>query len=259
MMAALARKEVAYGAAIALFSFACFAGMQAFAKALSPAYNTVELIFWRHVLALIPLCAYVACRKNLGILHTRKPGWIALRSLVGTACLAAMFAANALQPLSQTTVLLFTSGFITPLLASAMLGEAVGRWRWVTIVVGYIGVMFMTGTPSGASMAGTLLGLTAALLQSCVGISLRYLGRSESAFTLTFYFILFGAAACAALMPFFGHWPALPDLPGLIGMALTGLGGQIAISEAYRYAPPAVVSPMSYSGLVWALILDLTI
>lgn len=253
------RTGVLYGALIALFSFACFAAMQVFAKILSPAYDAVELIFWRHLLALVLMGLYVGIRRRLSLLAVRKPGWIALRALIGTLCLAAMFAANAVQPLAQTTILLFTSSLLTPALAFFVLGEPVGRWRWAAIAVGYAGVVVIVGAPSAVSTVGTILGLAAAALQSGVGLSLRYLGRTENAFALAFYFIAFGAAVGAIGMPFFGHVPVPEDMGALIGMGVTGLAGQVAISEAYRHAPAAVVSPMGYSGLVWAVAFDLAL
>lgn len=251
--------RVVYGGLVALFSFACFAAMQAFGKVLSPAYDPCELIFWRHLGALILMLAYIGALRRYALLRTEKPGWIALRSLIGTACLGAMFAANMFQPLSQTTILLFTSVFLTPVLAFFLLGERVGPWRWAAIGAGYFGVLVALGAPTAFSLAGTVFALAAAALQSGVGISLRYLGRTEHAFTLAFYFILFGAVVGALAMPFVGRMPQREDIWALLGMTVTGLAGQVAISEAYRHAPPAVVAPMSYSGLAWAVLFDLSL
>lgn len=251
------RTGIVYGALIALLSFACFAAMQAFGKALSPAYDPFELIFWRHLFGVALMGGWVVACARYADLKTGKPGLMAVRSIIGTTCLFAMFAANAVQPLAQTTILLFTSSLLTPALAFFMLGEPVGPRRWAAIFIGYLGVVLIVGAPSVASVAGTILGLAAAGLQSGVGISLRWLGKTEKAFTMAFYFMLFGGIVGAVAMPFVGHMPQMQDIPALAGMAIAGLAGQLAISEAYRHAPPAVVSPMGYSSLAWSVMLDL--
>ncbi|HRC26914.1 MAG TPA: EamA family transporter, partial [Alphaproteobacteria bacterium] len=114
------------GGVIALASFACFAVMQACGKMLSPAYHPLELVFWRHALSVVAMVGYVLIRRRVYLLKTTKPVWMGLRALVGTGCLLATFAANAVQPLAQTSILLFTSTFLTPVLAALFLKEPVG-------------------------------------------------------------------------------------------------------------------------------------
>lgn len=251
------RSGIVYGALAALLSFACFATMYAFGKALSSAYHPVELIFWRSLIGGVLMGGWVIARGRYADLKTGKPGFLFLRSIIGTACLGAMFATNAILPLAQATVLFFTSALVTPVLAFFLLGEPVGPRRWAAIFVGYFGVVLIVGAPSTASVLGTVLGLAAAGLQSGVGISLRWLGKTEKAFAMAFYFILFSGMVGAIGMFFVGHMPQAQDVWALLGMALAGLVGQLAISEAYRHAPPAVVSPMGYSSLAWSVLFDL--
>lgn len=252
--------RVFYGGLLGLLSFACFAVMQAGAKVLVPTYDPMELVFWRHTIGLVCLVGYVVLRRRYALLKTGRPVWMGVRALIGTACLCAIFAANIYQPLTHTTVLLFTSALLTPLLAAISLKEPIGLWRWLAIGTGYLGVLLMAGVSlQSGSMAGLILGLTAAGLQSGVGISLRFLGKTESAFTTTFYFILFGALAGGFWTVFYGHIPVQEDMGPLFLMAFSGLAGQLLISEAFRLAPPAVVSPMGYSNLVWTTLLDLGI
>lgn len=248
------------GGLIALASFACFALMQACGKALSGAYHPLELIFWRHVFGLGAMLVYVAWARRVYLLKTSKPVWMTARALIGTGCLLAIFAANAVQPLSQTSILLFTSAFLSPVLAAVLLKEPVGAARWAAIGTGYLGVVLMIGWPGGAGVGlGTVFGLLAAVLQSGVGISLRYLGRTEHAFTMSFYFMAFGLVAGAVGMGFVGHAPQAADAGWILGMGVSGLVGQILISEAFRHAPNAIVSPMGYSGLAWSMLFDLAL
>jgi drug/metabolite transporter (DMT)-like permease len=49
------------------------------------------------------------------------------------------------------------------------------------------------------------------------------------------------------------------DWPLLLGLGLAGALGQLLITEAFRNAPVAVVTPLEYTALVWGVVLDFSI
>jgi drug/metabolite transporter (DMT)-like permease len=51
-----------------------------------------------------------------------------------------------------------------------------------------------------------------------------------------------------AIDPAHGWW--------LMGLALTGFAGQVAITEAFRHGQASAVAPFEYSALAWAIALD---
>ena len=54
------------------------------------------------------------------------------------------------------------------------------------------------------------------------------------------------------------NWQAVAraDLPLLLALAITGFGGQLAITEAFRHGQASIVAPFEYSALAWGLGLD---
>ena len=46
------------------------------------------------------------------------------------------------------------------------------------------------------------------------------------------------------------HWPLL------VGLALTGFIGQLAITEAFRHGQASAVAPFEYTALAWGIGLD---
>ena len=46
------------------------------------------------------------------------------------------------------------------------------------------------------------------------------------------------------------------DAPLLLALAVTGFGGQLAITEAFRHGQASAVAPFEYSALAWGVGLD---
>ena len=126
--------------------------------------------------------------------------------------------------------------FISPLLITVFsvifLRETVGIHRWSAIFVGLVGVIVMLRPGSSAFQFASLLPLAAAFGYASLHMLTRYIGKTESALTMSFYiqvtFFLvscfFGIATGAgqfagsedASLEFLMRawvWPSLEDLP----------------------------------------------
>lgn len=149
----------------------------------------------------------------------------------------------------------------SPLLITALsafvLGDHVGRHRWVAVGCGMIGV-FVILRPTGDGLV-TLAGFAAFASALCYAISavmIRRLARTDSTLSIGMSFMVMvsvgtGIAAWPHWVPIVGdHWPLL------LLMGFTGALGQYLIIHAFRCAPPAVVAPFEYTALLWGIALD---
>lgn len=243
------------GMLAALGAFFMFTVMNVFAKLLSETHSVVEIAFYRNVIAAMPFLFLVFALGRREILVIKsKPSLVALRALLGAVSLMATFAAFSLMPMAETTVLLFTSSLFIPILGIFFLKEHVGRWRWSSIIAGFVGVAIMAGPTGAVNALGVAVALLATLLHASLQVVLRYLGRYESPETITFYFVVVGALVTALPLPFVAVAPTLAEIPLLFGVGLSGAMGQWLISVAFRNAPAAIVTVFNYSGIVWATI-----
>src|SRR5205823_5166733 len=81
----------------------------------------------------------------------------------------------------------------------------------------------------------------------------RSMSGSEPAITITFYFLM-TAMVCGLLTSFFG-WVIPTPLQALwmVGAALCGVLGQLAMTTAYRYAEASTIAPLDYTGMIIAV------
>ncbi|MGD9264884.1 MAG: DMT family transporter, partial [Lysobacterales bacterium] len=237
------REHVVLGMFSAVGAFFCFTLMFMFSKLLSANYSVFEISFYRNVIAIVPFLVLIFAFGRRDILVIRaKPGLISIRAVLGVIGLFVTFYAFKLMPMADTTALLFTSSLFIPLLGVIFLRESVGPYRWLAIVAGFVGVVFMANPTGEVYVLGIVTALGAAMLHATLQIILRYLGPYESPETISFYFFAIGILIAALPMPWVATRPSLADVPLLLGVGLSGTGAQWLLSIAYRHARAAIVT-----------------
>lgn len=249
------KEHVVRGMMAATGAFFMFTVMNVFAKLLSANHSVIEIAFYRNLVASVPflLLVFAFGRREILVIRS-KPGFVGLRAVLGCLSLMATFAAYSLMPMAETTILLFTSSLLIPVLGIVFLKEQVGPYRWAAIVAGFLGITIVA-QPTGAVYAlGIAVALGAALMHATLQIVLRYLGRFESPETITFYFVVIGTVVAALPLPFVAVQPTLAEIPLLFGVGLSGAAAQWLLSVAFRNAPAAIVTVFNYSGIVWSIV-----
>lgn len=221
-------------------------------------YHVAEAAFYRNLIVLLPLLAYILIRRNTDILKTQKPKLVGFRALLGGISLMVTFAALEKLPMAYATVLFFMSSLLTPALAFFVLKEHVGIHRWSAVIVGMCGVIIIA-QPSGAiSIAGLILALLAATMHGIMYTTLRGL-KTENPFTVTFYFIVAGVLIPAAFLPWVAKGVAQDHIWIFLLIGASGGIAQIFLVNAYKYAPASTVTPFSYSALLWTILIDINL
>jgi drug/metabolite transporter (DMT)-like permease len=215
-----------------------------------------ESLFYRQALALPLVLGVIAAGPGLRSVKTRRPWAHVWRTVLGMTGMALNFLTYLLLPLAEATVLLFTVPIFATILSALVLKEPVGRHRWSAVLLGFVGVLIVV-QPGGGGLAphGVAVGLMAAIVVSGVSITLRQIGRTESASTTVFWFTILSAVPFGLAMPFLGKAHDAETFGLLLALGLFGGLAQLALTSSLRLAPVSVVLPMDYSSLVWSALI----
>jgi drug/metabolite transporter (DMT)-like permease len=245
------------GIALRIAATSCFACMAAAIKlGHADGIALPELAFYRFAFGLPPLLAWIALTHNWGAWRTKRPLAHLTRGTIGLATMVTAFAALTFLPLAEAA----TIGFVAPLfsvaLSALILAEPVGRHRWSAVALGFLGVLIVM-QPGGSRLPpiGLALALAAALGTAAVTITLRQIGRTESAPTIVLWFTCFSMAVTGLFLPFYGQWHDARAWAILAALGLFGGLGQLFLTSALRFAPVSVVVPFDYTQLLWAVLL----
>lgn len=243
-----------YAMMLAVFMFAL---MDTVMKVLSQTYPAIQVAALRSLTSLPLIVVYVGIKVGYGdIFRIRWPLHL-LRAVLGIAMLS--FFAFGIRKLSLAEA--YTIFFIAPAIITALsvwfLKERVDLARWIAIAVGLCGVLVVL-RPSGAGFLtiGGLAVLGAAAMYAVSAITVGILARTDRSEHMVFWLMVMmsiGAGLLAA-----PGWVGMRtgDIPLLLGLALSGFIGQLAITEAFAKGDASSVAPFEYTALAWAVGLD---
>lgn len=236
-------------------AFFLFTVMQALNKLLVDHHNVVEISFYRNAITLIPCVIFLLITKRYELIKTKRPQALAYRSLVGIIGLMLTFGATQILPISNANILFFTATLMVPAMAFFFLKEKVGPYRWSAIVVGMCGVLLVAQPSSDMPFLGVMIALGAAVTHALAQILIRSL-KTESPFTITFYFFLGGMIFSGLAMPWMANPISAYSAIVLLGIGITGGFGQYFLTTGFQAAPASALAPLAYTGLLWATLLD---
>lgn len=251
----LRRDDIRLGILYMLASVFLFSLQNVTVKWLAERYPVAEMVFFRSALSLLPAAVLVWRAGGAGVLRTRRLKGHLLRSALWGGSLGAAFLSYHLLPLADAISLSFAAPLFLTALSWPLLHEAVGKYRWSAVLVGFVGVLVMSHPTGGGNALGIVYGVLNALFGALGSIAVRGLSRTESSQCVVFYMGLFIALFTLPLLPFVWVRPDFLDLLGLISLGLVGGVGQYWTTQALFYAPAAAVAPFNYTALIWGLIL----
>jgi drug/metabolite transporter (DMT)-like permease len=245
------------GIALRLLTALLLAVMFALVKLASTrGVNVVESLFYRQCGTAAAATAFVAVGPGFASLKTQRVWAHVGRMALGLSAMGLNFLAFILLPLAEATTIGFSVPIFSVILAAIMLGEPTGKWRWGAVAVGFAGVLLIVQPGSGdVPLAGASVALVAALLTASVTIVIRKLGATERAATTVFWFAVSSLVPMGLLMPWFAGPHDLASWGILAGMAVAGGLAQLTLTGALRLAPVALIMPMDYTSLLWAVLL----
>lgn len=233
-----------------------FAAAGVFVKIGSSDFGAAELGFYRCVFTAIVAYAYI--RTTGGTVKSRYIGTHLLRSLLGAVSLIGYFYAITQLPLATAITLNYTSPLFLAVTTTVVLGERFSPWLIFAIVLGFGGVTMLLQPNFEEGKAGAaMIGLFSGVVASWAYLSVRTLGRlGEPDWRVVFWFGAVGAAVCAAwqLITTGLHAVRWNNAWVLIGLGVSGVLAQLAMTRAYRTGNTLVVGAFSYSAIVFGTI-----
>ena len=238
-----------------------FALMDAVLKALSARYPVLQIATLRALTGLPLVLLYISWRRAWhSVWRIRWPLHL-LRGGLGIAMLSLFTTGVRELPLSATYTLFFIAPLLITMLSVPVLKERVPAAHWWAIGLGFVGVLIAL-QPRGKDLqeglitAGGLAVLGAAACYAVAAIVGRLSSRTDSTESMILWMMVFVALGAGTLAA--PHWlpVAWDDAPLLLALGLTGFGGQLAITEAFRHGQASAVAPFEYTALAWGVGLD---
>jgi S-adenosylmethionine uptake transporter len=241
------------GVGLYLLGVGLFAINDALGKWLVKDYGVGQLMMLRSIGAVIVLAPMIwSLRVN--VVDRRQAPLQVLRILIAAVDTFAFYYATRFMPLADVMTFYMAAPLIVTALSAPLLGEKVERFRWIAVLIGFVGVLIaLRPSPQMFSQAAPLA-LFGAVMFALSQTITREL-RGVHWLPLVLWQFVVGGLIGAATVPFAWTTPSAFDV-GL--MALVGIVSMlcfICIVKALSLACAAVLAPLQYSAILWAAIL----
>jgi drug/metabolite transporter (DMT)-like permease len=254
--------------AILVASFSLSFG-DALIKLTSSSFVIWQIFVLRSALAIPVLLAIFAYRPEVAQFLPKHRLWSVIRSLLLVAMWVCYYISLPHLELAVAAAVYYTIPMFLALMSMLFIGDRISRKGWLSIGLGFVGVLLILRPSASDFNWFALLPLAAAALYASAMIITRTKCRTENplslALALHLTFVAVGGAATLWLQWYqtsadagflAAPWSAMDATAWLsIGvLAVAALLGSVLAAYAYQNAPPSMVGTFDFSYVAFAIL-----
>ena len=220
----------------------------------SDSYPVGQVLFFRGFCGIIPILFLIPRDRLLDFYKTTRPLLHFKRCLSGLIALVAIFIALRNLPLATVVSITFAAPIFTTIFSIFLLNEKVGLYRWLAVLVGFVGIIVITEPGFSSLNFYYIYPIIFCIGLSYVAIAIRKLSTTEPVWLISFFFSF--SIAILGLLSLFQGW-VMPNFLDLFLLSMVGILGGLAnlwLSQSYKLSEVSLVTPLKYLALVFAII-----
>ena len=243
-------------------------------KLVSDELSLFQIQFFRSTIGIAVIIGYQAIIHEPIRLTTAYPLLTVCRGLMFFFGYSAFYFAQSKMPIATMTVLFLVSPFFITLTSIYFFKSQVGYRRWISILIGFVGVVLICQPETGQYNFYYLIPIIVALSYAFSIIIVKKTADRDTLYQqmiLTYLImgllsgitgLLFGdgrfdTAENSEVAFIVRSWQFVDTESTfkLFTISVLGSVGLLVLMGAYRVADPAVISPYEYSLLIWMVLL----
>ena len=216
-------------------------------------YPIGEVLFFRGFCGMIPIFFLIPKERYFNFYKTNRPFLHFKRCVSGLVAIVAMFIALRKLPLATVVSITFAAPIFTTIMSIFFLSEKVGLYRWLAVLVGFIGILIISEPGFSSFNFYYIYPIIFCLGLSYVAIAIKQLSSTEPVWFIGLYF-----SFSIMIMSFFTlpqGW-IMPNLKDLFLLCMVGILGGLAnlwLTQSYKFAEVSLVTPLKYLALLFAI------
>ncbi len=216
-------------------------------------YPVGEVLFFRGFCGMIPIFFLIPTERYFNFYKTNRPFLHFKRCMSGLVAIVAIFIALRKLPLATVVSITFAAPIFTTIMSILFLSEKVGLYRWLAVLVGFIGILIISEPGFSSLNFYYIYPIIFCLGLSYVAIAIKQLSSTEPVWLIGLYF-----SFSIMIMSFFTlpqGW-IMPNLKDLFLLCMVGILGGLAnlwLTQSYKFAEVSLVTPLKYLALIFAI------
>ena len=217
-------------------------------------YPTGEVLFFRGFFGLLPTYFLIPKNKLKTFYTTTRLKEHLFRCLMGLMALIAIVVALRELPLAVVVSLSYAAPLFITVLSIFLLSEKVGIFRWLAVLIGFIGVIIIAEPGFKGMNYLYFLPLIFCIGMAFVTITIRKLSTTEPIWLISIFFTITISIAGLATIPMGWVMPNFQDFVLLALIGVTGGSANLFLTQSYKLSEVSLVAPLKYLALIFAII-----
>jgi len=241
---------------LSLMALVLFDAMGLIIKLLSTEFSAAELSTWRNLFGLLPaflvLYASKTWRENGKKIIIKQWKLALLRGVIASLAQLCFYWSLGLMAFATASTITYSGALFATAFAIPILGERVGIVRWLAVIIGFIGVIFILQPGSDAFTHYSILPLAAAAFYALLTITAKLFDSQVSSALVNVYASLSSTVCAAILTLFLGGFSPISSLDEIFWIIMMGAFGGSAVLlyvVSYRMTEQSNLAPFSYFGI----------
>ena len=216
-------------------------------------YPAGEVLFFRGFFGLLPTYFLIPKHKLKTFYTTERSKEHLFRCLMGLMALIAIVIALRELPLAVVVSLSYAAPLFITVLSIFLLSEKVGIFRWLAVLIGFVGVIIIAEPGFKGMNYLYFLPLIFCIGMAFVTITIRKLSTTEPIWLISIFFTITISIAGLASIPMGWIMPNFQDFILLILIGITGGSANLFLTQSYKLSEVSLVAPLKYLALIFAI------
>jgi drug/metabolite transporter (DMT)-like permease len=241
---------------LSLLALVLFDAMGLIIKLLSTEFSAAELSTWRNLFGILPaflvLYASKTWRENGKKIIIKQWKLALLRGVIASLAQLCFYWSLGLMAFATASTITYSGALFATAFAIPILGERVGIVRWLAVIIGFLGVVFILQPGSDAFTHYSILPLAAAAFYALLTITAKLFDSQVSSALVNVYASLSSTVCAAILTLFLGGFSPISSLDEIFWIIMMGAFGGSAVLlyvVSYRMTEQSNLAPFSYFGI----------
>ena len=177
-----------------------------------------------------------------------------MRCLAGLVSFISIFIALRNLPLATVVIITFAAPIFTTIFSIFLLNEKVGFYRWMAVLVGFIGIIVISEPGFSSLNFYYIYPIIFCLGLSYVAITIRKLSVTEPVWLISLFFSF--SIMILSFFTFYQNW-IMPSFKDLFLLSMVGILGGLAIlclTQSYKFSEISFLTPLKSLALLFAIL-----
>jgi drug/metabolite transporter (DMT)-like permease len=249
-----------------LASFA-FAAMGVFVKRLGKDFDSVEIVLFRNLLGVTFILLSILKKPIVEV--GGKKMLLLFRGFIGTVSLYAFSYNLVHSSLGEAFTFYQTSSFFIAFFSHYYLGQKLNQYGWVGLFVGFIGIIIILRPDIELFHVNNAMGIMNGALSASAYLAVSELKKYYDTRSIVLSFMAWGIVLPLISMSIGAFYysenlafmlskakiPSWHHAPDIVMVGLSALMGQIYATRAFGVEKAGIVSAISYSNIIFSILL----